>query len=313
MVCLAKSMFRPSDRWYFEPVSQGREIGRIGPIGPRIGLLIAASAHRDAGSERGGWVAELLAWIAVRELRRRLPDAVVIETFESCQADADVDLVVSPPAETPWLAARWFSPELLDKRLAFVRAMGWLEHGAAAGASAVASLPDHACVADVLAVVRAAGDDQAGRDVDRVAPEVRAAVDALSAAGPTDAAARADSAFDALADAVTKAADERWLAQPVDVPSRWWATALVHHEQYRSLQAAYDERGERLLIERAAMADEVDRLASELHALRSGLGFAELEREHRSALRELERLRGERTRLQGEIARLGQLVVQTIR
>lgn len=188
------------------------------------------------------------------------------------------------------LAARWFPAALLTRRLAILDHLGYPERG----------LPHVAGVEDVLAAALADSSPPTDETLASWVAALRGNVEVAEIA-------RVDARLDELADRITAAADARWASERGgDAPPRWWQSVRTLHERLRTLRSAYDERGERLMTERAAMADAVDRLEAEIEQLRSGAMVAQLERELGVALARLARYEEERLRLQADVARLAQ-------
>lgn len=252
--------------------------------------------------ETGGAVEDRLGWLEVTAL----DGCEVVSAGEQPHPGLLVDRVL--PAA------------VLDKRLRYLRLMGWYPPGdavsvserggvlVARGADGEVALPAGVAVEDVVAVLAAA------ERADLVSDAHRAVRDAY--AGSTDDDRRSlDAWFDTITERAVDArgeGHERRLEERID--------ALEHH--LRALETAYEARGRRLVDERLVFADHVDELqrefgvtrqevveareaaarsAEEARQARAEADDAVAQRDEADALRrEADRLREEADRLRAE-------------
>lgn len=207
---------------------------------------------------------------------------------EAIEARAPGVEVFSAPddAEPGALLPRAVPRDVLDRRVAFLRLVGWypeqspvlvVEAGGmlkATGPDSAVTLPPEAGLEDRVAAVVAADDFEGGTS----------SVAALRTAyrdGAPDTA-RLAALFDDIAEAARR--------HRVDDP---YARVAELQERLERLRTAYEARGRRLADERVAMADRVDELEREIEALQTELSDERRERD--AATGEVDRLRNTKT------------------
>jgi hypothetical protein len=213
---------------------------------------------------------------------------------------AGTDIAVVP--EATGLAARAFPQETLERRLAYLRALGsfpergrpvvvrldaasadaeadvndsfpgqpllfvnFQPDGATARDRRVFTLPTAATVEDVTAVI---ANSQAVVSTTRAQP-LAAAFDVPlfvpagarleSVAKPPEIGTRIDRELDAIA-ALAEQSWSRRIADDPATPTSLAQAVATWEERYQALLAAYESRGERLLVERLRLAEIVERL-----------------------------------------------------
>jgi|GEM_PF-6799084 len=273
-------------------------------------------AGGGAAAGAGGAGTELLLRILRAELLRRLPDAVIVEADAAVggldalvEVDAEVDAVgafgdaepegaeplrLAVGGEIAMLAPRVFDAALLERRRAIAARLGWIDDRIPGATTEVGQLP----IEDALAIATAPGAAPVSD------PAVAMAVTSLRGPRAPAAEAAIDARLDEITDRVSARADAGWReVSEAGAPPRGWVVVRDLHRLLHELGAAYDARGERLMTERVAMADEVARLLVAVEELRSGQAVGRLEAELVASRALVERYERERATLQAELAR----------